>query len=101
MEGFPSNIFGGYPPNSPEFNPTRRLFSIIQNDDPILSSETEACLKNWVKKKNYTNFHSIFKSLICDLLEGSAPVKGPATGKLERFLMTHRPDHYEALLQAG
>lgn len=41
------------------------------------------------------------QSLISELVKGSAPVEGPATGKLEQFLIAHRPDHYEACVKAG
>eukprot|EP00526_Cylindrotheca_closterium_P019849 CAMPEP_0113646416 /NCGR_PEP_ID=MMETSP0017_2-20120614/24517_1 /TAXON_ID=2856 /ORGANISM="Cylindrotheca closterium" /LENGTH=235 /DNA_ID=CAMNT_0000558307 /DNA_START=23 /DNA_END=730 /DNA_ORIENTATION=+ /assembly_acc=CAM_ASM_000147 len=41
------------------------------------------------------------QSLIAELIEGSAPCEGPATGKLEQFLIINRPDHYEACLEAG
>ena len=39
--------------------------------------------------------------LIAELTEGSTPCEGPATGKLDQFLMTHRPDHYEDCLKVG
>ncbi|CAJ1908609.1 unnamed protein product [Cylindrotheca closterium] len=39
--------------------------------------------------------------LIAELTKGSAPCEGPATGKLEQFLMIHRPNHYEDCLEAG
>lgn len=39
--------------------------------------------------------------LIAELTEGSTPCEGPATGKLEQFLITHRNEHYEACLDAG
>lgn len=52
-------------------------------------------------KDQIENAYKRVQSLISELTEGSAPLEGPATGKLEQFLITHRPDHYEACLQAG
>ncbi|KAL3944854.1 MAG: hypothetical protein SGBAC_001056 [Bacillariaceae sp.] len=41
------------------------------------------------------------QAMIAELMEGTASCEGPAIGKLEHFLMIHRPDHYEACLEAG
>jgi adenylate cyclase class IV len=41
------------------------------------------------------------EALISKLTQNSGPQEGPATGKLEQFLINNRPEHYDACVKSG
>lgn len=41
------------------------------------------------------------QQLVSILMEAETDSQGPAVGKLEHFLMTHRPEHYKACVASG